>query len=506
LEYEVIQNIINEQIRNEFGFEEVIDSTDQFSECREYGGESCIKLLEGILKGIPDIIRVFNPDKTILLFNEAGYSFYKKSRDEVKGKRCFEILNKKERCKDCDVEKVIKTKLMTRTEKYIPEFNKYMEYTCNPVLDGSGEVIFIVEQLRDITEKQMLVNTIKESEERYRKIVNLSPEAIIITVGDKIVLANERACKLVGEDYDKVIRESVYKYIADDFVETIKKIGNRILKDEKTKYTFDYKILHYDNSTIEVEVSSSYLTYKGKPAIQSIIRNITEMKKGLNQAAKFQRKYLETICPFPEKIKMESLYVPARTVSGDFFKIYKVSEDLVVGIVWDVSGKGITAALSVSAFLVLFREAVLASHDPHEIVNNLNEKVINHLEERYIAACCFSLDFKKNEAKVVGAGINQYMFQKDKCNPQEMIIRGPFLGMFEDSVFDEQVISFQSGDRFYFFTDGLDFILDDEIRRNYLKSQTITEFKAYLNNLLNDMIIYREGLKDDSTLIALEIK
>ena len=112
---------------------------------------------------------------------------------------------------------------MIRTEKYVPEFNKFMECTCNPVLDDSGEVIFVVEQLRDITEKKILVNTIKESEERYRKIVNLSPEAIIIIVDNKIVLANNQACKLVGADYSKVIGESIYKYIPDDFVETIRK-------------------------------------------------------------------------------------------------------------------------------------------------------------------------------------------------------------------------------------------------------------------------------------------
>jgi sigma-B regulation protein RsbU (phosphoserine phosphatase) len=296
----------------------------------------------------------------------------------------------------------------------------------------------------------------------------------------------------------------VFKYVPDESRETIKKRIKYMRESKNSKCTFDYRIFRCDNSSIEVEVSSSYLTYKGKPAIQSIIRDITEMKKGLNQAAKFQRKYLETACPFPEKIRMESLYMPARTVSGDFFKIYKISEELVIGILWDVSGKGITAALSVSAFLVLFGEAALASHDPQEIVKNLNKKIINHLEERYIAACCFSLDFKKNEAKVVGAGINQYVFQKSDSSPREMIIKGPFLGMFEDSVFDEQIVSFQSGDRFCFFTDGLDFILDNEI--NYLKSHTITEFKDYLRDFLVDLLNYKESLKDDSTLIALEIK
>lgn len=504
--YDIILNIIKEEIIGDSSSKDLLDSANQTVECSTYGKESCIKLLEGILRGIPDIIRVLNPDKTILLFNEAAYNFYKKNRDEVKGKMCFEILNKKQNCKECDVQKAIESKVMIRRERYVPEFKKYMEHTCNPVLNASGKVIFVVEQLRDITDRKILLNTIKESEERYRKIVNLSPGAIIIIVDHKIVLVNEQGCKLVGEDYSKIIGQSIYKYIPDDLKELTKKRLEYILNDKIMRSTLDNKIIRYDNSLIEVEISSSYLTYKGKPAVQSIIRDITEMKRGLNQAAEFQKKYLETTSPYPEKIETESLYIPARTVSGDFYKIYKVSEDLVVGILWDVSGKGITASLSVSAFLILFREAVLASHNPAEIIKNLNEKVLNHLEERYIAACCFSLNLKKNEAKIVGAGINHYIFQKDKSDPQEIIVKGPFLGMFEDSVFDEQVISFEAGDRFCFFTDGLDFIFDDEIKRNYLKSHTMTEVKGYLKNLLGDMLIYGGDLKDDCTLIALEIK
>lgn len=75
--------------------------------------------------------------------------------------------------------------------------------------------------------------------------------------------------------------------------------------------------------------------------------------------------------------------MPARTVTGDFFKIYKVNEDLAIGIVGDVSGKGITAALSVLAFFVLFREAILISYDPSEIVKILNKKNCQLLRQIY---------------------------------------------------------------------------------------------------------------------------
>ncbi|WPC43154.1 PAS domain S-box protein [Clostridium sp. JS66] len=492
--------------KSELNLESFINSTTRFNKYETSNVDYTLELLEGVLKGIPDIIRVFGSDNTILFFNEAGYKFYNKTRGEVRGKKCFETLNRKKNCESCDVEKAIRTKQMIIIEKYVPEFNRFMECTYNPVLDDSGEIIFVVEQLKDITEKRIMANTVKESEERYRKIVNLSPEAIAIVVDNRIVLTNHQACKLVGTDYSKIIGESIYKYIESESVKTIRKKIKQILEEKRAKSTSDHKIVRYDQTTVEVEISASYLTYKGRPAIQAVIRNITETKRALNQAAKFQKKYIETISPIPEKIQMETLYMPARTVTGDFFKIYKVNEDLAIGIVGDVSGKGITAALSVLAFFVLFREAILISYDPSEIVKILNKKIVNYLD-KYIAACCFSLDLKKNEARIAGAGINQFMFQKSNCSAEEFIVKGPFLGMFEDGEFDEKVISFEKGDRFYFPTDGLEFIFDDyEIKDNYLKEHTITEFIEYMKNILNNVIADFGALKDDSTLIALEIK
>ncbi|NMM64753.1 PAS domain S-box protein [Clostridium sp. P21] len=484
----------------------LINGEKYFTECEVSRNKYTLELLEGVLRGIPDIIRVFSSDNTILFFNEAGYKFYNKTRDEVRGKKCFETLNRKRNCESCDVQNTIRTKQMIRIEKYVPEFNRFMECTYNPVLDDSGEIIFVVEQLKDITEKKIMANTVKESEERYRKIVNLSPEAIVIVVDNRIVLTNHQACKLVGTDYSKIIGESIYKYLGSESIKPIRKKIKQILEDKKTKSTSDHKIIRYDQSIVEVEISASYLTYKGRPAIQAVIRNITETKRALNQAAKFQKKYIESISPIPEKIQMETLYMPARTVTGDFFKIYKVNEDLAIGIVGDVSGKGITAALSVLAFFVLFREAILISYDPSKIVKILNKKIVNYLD-KYIAACCFSLDLKRNEAIIAGAGINQFMFQKSNCSAQEFIVKGPFLGMFEDGEFDEKVISFEKGDRFYFPTDGLEFIFDDdEIKDNYLKKHTIIEFIDYVKNVLNGVISDFGALKDDSTLIALEIK
>ncbi|MFT5874201.1 MAG: sigma-B regulation protein RsbU (phosphoserine phosphatase) [Clostridium sp.] len=488
---------------NQFDHSIIVDVSErkiEDVECLSY-----LKFLEEVLKGIPDVIVVYKPDKTIMFLNETGYEFYKTTPSEVNGKKCLMFLRQKTQCTNCILDDAIKDKKITRKEIYITATNQYMDCCCNPVLDNQGDLILVVEQLRDITERKLLDNVLKESEEGYRQIVDLSPDAIIIMIDNKIVLTNEQALKLSGLNFSNIIGECVFKF-APGYEKIISKRINQLISNKKTKTTFDYKHIRSDNKVIDVEVSSSYLVYKGSPAILSILRDITERKKGLNAAAKLQKNALKKGFPFPCKAEFQTVYVPAKTVSGDFYNILKINDNLVIGIIADVSGKGITAALSISAFNVLFHESVLISNEPLEILNNLNTKIGTYLDDSYIAACCFSLDFKNNKAKVVGAGINEFIFQSSKNKIQERIVKGPFLGMFEDSVFDEQIIYFKQGDKFCFFSDGLEFIFDDKLKDLYLNTVELTEFTNYLNGYLKNMLIDVEGLKDDCTLLTLEIK
>jgi hypothetical protein len=117
------------------------------------------------------------------------------------------------------------------------------------------------------------------------------------------------------------------------------------------------------------------------------------------------------------------------------------------------------------------------------------------------------MDFKKKELKVVGAGINRFIYQKKGQKVEEKIVRGPFLGMFEDSDFSEEIINFESGDKVFFVSDGLDFIFDeDKIVQTYMENVSISQFKAYIDEFLEDTRLDLGKLDDDSTMIAMEIK
>lgn len=461
-------------------------------------------ILFKVLNAIPDVIKVYKRDKSIIFFNEAACHFYDKNLEEVYNKKCYEILDYRSHCANCAFNKVLKTKNTVSGERYYPKANKYMDVCLTPIFDKSKKIIFIVERLTDVTEKKTLSNLIKRDEKMYHQIVNFYPDGIIILQDYKIVLANNEVKNLLGLSEDS--KKSILYYIPQKDRKNVTKIIRSILKNKDTKIIRHYNYINHKNKKISLQFSLSYISYKGSDAIISVIRDTTEFEKSLDMATKIQSSNLQKNFPIMEKANFEYLYYPAHTVSGDYFKMFKISENLVVGILIDVSGNGVTAALNVSAFDILFLQEILKKHNPITILNNLNAKY-NKYDKWFIAACCFSFDFAKKEAVIIGAGINEFIVKRKNGIVEERTVKGSFLGMFQNSIFDKQLIKFDSGDTFYFFTDGLDFVFDeDKIVQNYIKHSTMYEFKKYLDDYLNDLLIEKGKLIDDSSMLAIEIK
>ena len=241
-------------------------------------------------------------------------------------------------------------------------------------------------------------------------------------------------------------------------------------------------------------------------------RETSKMKRilkgtGIGKAASMQKKSLQMAFPLPDRADMEAVYVAAHAVSGDGYYLKAEDEDRVSGVIWDVSGKGVTAALKNLAFNVMYHESTAKCISPAEVINDLNDRLCRLDEELYIAACCFSLDFKKGVANVAGAGISQFIHKKANSYCEEKTVKGPFLGMFEDSEFDQQSIHFKSGDRFYFFTDGMELIFEDyEGIKEKLDTLPIGDLKRYIKDSIFDCLKGSKGVKDDCTFIAFEIK
>lgn len=177
-----------------------------------------------------------------------------------------------------------------------------------PMLGEDGKYYGRVWYFRDISERKQMEMALRESEERYRKLVELSPDAIYIHSGGILVFANAAGARLIGAKRP----EDIYGRQALDFVHpdcrelVVRRLSGLRLDGEQNP-VIEEMFLRFDGSAVAVEVSSLVFTFQGKEAVLVVARDIGERKKMQEELVKVQ--------------KLESLGVLAGGIAHDFNNI-----------------------------------------------------------------------------------------------------------------------------------------------------------------------------------------
>jgi hypothetical protein len=101
-------------------------------------------------------------------------------------------------------------------------------------------------------------------------------------------------------------------------------------------------------------------------------------------------------------IEVRHAYRPAQEVGGDFYQVKALSTGGALVLLGDVSGKGLSAALTVSELLGAFRALSLEFSEPGTILTALNKLICARGTEGFVTACCLS--FVEGEVRLTNAG------------------------------------------------------------------------------------------------------
>ncbi|MFH1125917.1 MAG: PAS domain S-box protein, partial [Candidatus Altiarchaeota archaeon] len=155
----------------------------------------------------------------------------------------------------------------------------YCDLSASVVLDREGNPKGFIGVVRDITKRKLAEAALKESEGRYRQLVELSPDGIAVHSEGKIVFTNTAAAKALGaKSPGDLVGKNLWEIVHLDSHVLAKERIRRMMRGERVPIA-EEKFVRFDGAVVKVEVSAAPLIYNGKKAIQVVVRDVTERKR-----------------------------------------------------------------------------------------------------------------------------------------------------------------------------------------------------------------------------------
>ncbi|OGU16602.1 MAG: hypothetical protein A2076_02700 [Geobacteraceae bacterium GWC2_53_11] len=146
--------------------------------------------------------------------------------------------------------------------------------------DADRTPLLMVGTVQDVTDRKQMEEMLKESEERFRSIVENSPNMIMIHADGKYVYLNPAAVKGFGiEDQQEYIGKPIVEAVHPDFRDCVRERLNTIYRYNQSALKSEQQLLRKDGSAFWAEITGIPTVFNGSKSVQVIAVDITARKR-----------------------------------------------------------------------------------------------------------------------------------------------------------------------------------------------------------------------------------
>jgi len=158
-----------------------------------------------------------------------------------------------------------------------------------PLHDQSGKIVGLFGVSHNITDRKNAEIALRESEEKFRGLVEGSSVAIWIHDGNRFLYANPAALKMTGYTAEELSTLSPAEFVHPDYRELVMKRAEERIDGKEVPRHYEYQILKKSGDAIWIDFSGATIDYRGKQAIIASAYDITERKKLEEQLLQSQK-------------------------------------------------------------------------------------------------------------------------------------------------------------------------------------------------------------------------
>ncbi|MFQ5814333.1 MAG: PAS domain S-box protein, partial [Anaerolineae bacterium] len=155
----------------------------------------------------------------------------------------------------------------------------------------------VVGTFADITERMRAEEALRESEERYRELVERSPQGIVVRQGDKYILANRAFADMVGYSIDELLEftlDEIYALVHPDDHEMIAQRYRDRQAGKVVPDSYEHRFIRKDGESCWARVTVAEIEIQGEQAFLGMYMDVTKRKRAEREIEERQT-YLEGV-------------------------------------------------------------------------------------------------------------------------------------------------------------------------------------------------------------------
>ena len=251
---------------------------------RHYAVEALRKseqLYRNLAEASQDLIYIIDLDDNIVYLNSRALEILGRKFEEVVGRprSLFFPPAVDERMKE-NLAKTVSGGKPVRVENYIPvgDRNTWQDTTLIPLKNAEGTVTSLMGISRDITERKRIEDALRESEEKYRNLVERAHDGIIVIQDGVVKFCNARTAEMWGGGCGEIMGRPFRDFVDPAEYPRLKENYELRMAGKEVPGRYDTRLARKDGTSFPVDLNGGSIVYEGRLADLIIFRDDTERK------------------------------------------------------------------------------------------------------------------------------------------------------------------------------------------------------------------------------------
>ncbi|MDQ1331788.1 MAG: Histidine kinase [Thermodesulfobacteriota bacterium] len=229
---------------------------------------------------VPDAVFITDKESRIRRLNLAAAKLYNMKFTDIIGRTCCEVIHKKD-APFCPHQESLDLEKTTREEIEDAGKAAFFEIITTPLTDENGNVVGSVHIVSDITVRKMAENALKESEQKYREIVENSMDMIFtFDLEGNYTSCNRAVEKITGYSRDEVTGTNYKTFFDEENAQKVTDALSRLYKSGIPLKEKTFEILTREKLKLTIKGNVSLIIKDGKKTgFLGIMRDVTEQQK-----------------------------------------------------------------------------------------------------------------------------------------------------------------------------------------------------------------------------------